>query len=72
MIKSLECSLKKLNTDYVDLLLLCVGAGDAGSAWCVLQRLYREGLAAAIGICDHLGEFGVTSSRRRESRQNHR
>ena len=59
MIKSLERSLKKLNTDYVDLLLLRVGAGDAGSAWRVLQRLYREGLAAAIGICDHLGEFGV-------------
>lgn len=59
MIKSFERSLKKLNTDYVDLLLLRVGAGDAGSAWRVLQRLYREGLAAAIGICDHLGEFGA-------------
>ena len=59
MIKSLERSLKKLNTDYVDLLLLRVGAGDAGSAWRVLQRLYREGLAAAIGICDRLGEFGI-------------
>ena len=59
MIKSLERSLKKLNTDYVDLLLLRVGAGDASSAWSVLQRLYREGLAAAIGICDHLGEFGA-------------
>ena len=59
MIKSLERSLKKLNTDYVDLLLLRVVACDAGSAWRVLQRLYREGLAAAIGICDHLGEFGA-------------
>lgn len=39
--------------------MLRVGAGDAGSAWRVLQRLYREGLAAAIGICDHLGEFGA-------------
>lgn len=58
MIKSFERSLKKLNTDYVDLLLLRVEAGDASSAWRVLQRLYREGLAAAIGICDHLGEFG--------------
>ena len=59
MIKSFERSLKKLNTDYVDLLLLRAGAGDASSAWRVLQRLYREGLAAAIGICDHLGKFGV-------------
>lgn len=59
MIKSFEHSLKKLNTDYVDLLLLRTGAGDASSAWRVLQRLYREGLAAAIDICDHLGEFGV-------------
>lgn len=24
-----------------------------------MQRLYREWLAAAIGICDYLGEFGV-------------
>ena len=59
MIKGFERSLKKLNTDYVDLLLLRVGAGDASSAWGVLQRLYREGLAAAIGICDYQGEFGV-------------
>ena len=59
MIKSFERSLKKLNTDYVDLLLLRAGAGDASSAWGVLQRLYREGLAASIGICDYPGEFGV-------------
>ena len=59
MIKSFEHSLKKLNTDYVDLLLLRVGAGDASSAWRVLQRLCREGLAAAIGIRDRLGEFGA-------------
>ena len=59
MIKSFERSLKKLNTDYVDLLLLRVGAGDTSSAWRVLQRLYREGLAVSIGICDYQGEFGV-------------
>nr|WP_314565298.1 aldo/keto reductase [uncultured Campylobacter sp.] len=59
MIKSFEGSLKKLNTDYVDLLLLRVGAGDVSLAWHVLQRLYREGLAAAIGICDYPGKFGV-------------
>lgn len=59
MIKSFERSLKKLSTDYVDLLLLRAGLGDASSAWSVLQRLYREGLAAAIGICDRLGEFGI-------------
>ena len=58
MIKSFERSLKKLNTDYVDLLLLRAGAGDTSLAWRVLQRLYREGLTAAIGICDY-GEFGV-------------
>lgn len=59
MIKSFERSLKKLNTDYVDLLLLRAEAGDASSAWGVLQRLYRGGLAASIGICDYQGEFGV-------------
>nr|WP_314735368.1 aldo/keto reductase [uncultured Campylobacter sp.] len=59
IIKSFERSLKKLNTDYVDLLLLCAGTGDTSSAWRVLQRLYHEGLAASIGICDYQGEFGV-------------
>nr|WP_314787834.1 aldo/keto reductase [uncultured Campylobacter sp.] len=59
MIKSFEHSLKKLNTDYVDLLLLHAGAGDVSLAWHVLQRLYREGLAASIGICDYPGEFGA-------------
>ena len=44
MIKSFERSLKKLSTDYVDLLLLRAGLGDASSAWRVLQRLYREEL----------------------------
>ena len=44
MIKSFERSLKKLSTDYVDLLLLRAGLGDASSAWSVLQRLYREEL----------------------------
>lgn len=33
MIKSFEGLLKKLNTDYIDLLLLRVGAGDVSSAW---------------------------------------
>lgn len=59
MIKSFERLLKKLNTDYVDLLLLRVGAGDVSLAWGVLQRFYRERLAASIGICDYPGEFGV-------------
>lgn len=59
MIKSFEGSLKKLNIDYVDLLLLRAESGDTSLAWRVLQRLYREGLAATIGICDHLGEFGT-------------
>jgi 2,5-didehydrogluconate reductase len=59
MIKSFERSLKKLNTDYIDLLLLRVGSGDTSSAWRILQRLYRGGLAASIGICDYQGEFGV-------------
>ena len=36
MIKSFERSLKKLNTDYVDLLLLRAGPGDISSAWRVL------------------------------------
>ena len=44
MIKRLELSLKKLNTDYVDLLLLRAGLGDVSSAWRVCSGFTARNL----------------------------
>lgn len=43
-------SLKKLKTDYVDLLLLHQPIGDYYGAYRDLERLYKEGKAKAIGV----------------------
>ncbi len=47
---SVEESLKKLKTDYLDLCLLHQPFGDAYGAWRALERLYDEGRIRAIGI----------------------
>lgn len=58
---SVEDSLRKLGTDYVDLLLLHQPFGDAFGAWRDAVKLYEEGKARAIGIsnfyADRMVEF---------------
>lgn len=48
--KSVENSLKKLQTDYIDLMLLHQPFGDYYGAWRALEDLYTEGKLRAIGI----------------------
>lgn len=48
--KSVEVSLKKLKTDYIDLMLLHQPFGDYYGAWKALEELYEEGKLRAIGI----------------------
>ncbi|UQS86045.1 aldo/keto reductase (plasmid) [Nicoliella spurrieriana] len=43
-------SLKKLNTDYVDLVLLHQPLGDYYGAYRALEQLYQEGKIKAIGV----------------------
>ncbi len=43
-------SLKKLQTDYVDLMLLHQPFGDTFGEWKALVKLYREGKIRAIGV----------------------
>jgi 2,5-diketo-D-gluconate reductase A len=54
-------SLKKLKTDYLDLVLLHQPFGDAYGAWRALEDLYEEGKIRAIGISnfyiDRMVEF---------------
>lgn len=46
-------SLRKLQTDYLDLILLHQPFGDAYGAWRALERLYEEGKVRAIGISNY-------------------
>ena len=58
---SIEDSLRKLQTDYIDLVLLHQPFGDAYGAWRDLVTLYQEGSIRAIGVsnfsADRLVEF---------------
>lgn len=58
---SVEESLRKLKTDYLDLVLLHQPFGDAYGAWRDLTAMYNEGKIRAIGISnfyvDRMVEF---------------
>lgn len=47
---SVEESLRKLQTDYIDLMLLHQPFGDTYGAWRALEELYQDGKLRAIGI----------------------
>ena len=48
--KSIDKSLRKLQTDYVDLLLIHQAYGDVFGTWRALEKAYRDGKARAIGV----------------------
>ena len=48
--KSVEISMEKLKTDYIDLMLLHQPFADYYGAWRALEDLYEEGKLRAIGI----------------------
>ncbi len=48
--KSVMESLKKLKTDYIDLVLLHQPFADYYGAYCALEDLYHEGKIRAIGV----------------------
>ena len=54
-------SLRKLQTDYIDLMLLHQPFGDSYGAWRALEELYQDGKLRAIGIsnfyADRMVEF---------------
>lgn len=47
---TVETSLKKLQTDYLDLVLLHWPFGNYYAAWRELEKLYQEGKIRAIGV----------------------
>ena len=48
--KSIDESLRKLQTDYVDLLLIHQAYGDVFGTWRAMEKTYREGKVRAIGV----------------------
>ncbi len=47
---SIDESLRKLQTDYVDLLLIHQSYGDVFGTWRAMERAYRAGKVRAIGV----------------------
>ena len=48
--KSIEESLRKLQTEYIDLLLIHQAYGDVFGTWRAMERAYREGKVRATGV----------------------
>lgn len=57
--KSILCSMKKLQTDYIDLMLLHQPFNDYHGAWKALEELYGEGKLRAIGISNFYPDRAV-------------
>ena len=48
--KSIDESLKKMQTDYIDLLLIHQAYGDVFGSWRAMEKAYRDGKVRAIGV----------------------
>ena len=48
--RSIDESLRRLQTDYVDLLLIHQAYGDVFGTWRAMERAYRDGKVRAIGV----------------------
>lgn len=48
--KSIDESLRKLQTDYIDLLLIHQAYGDVFGTWRAMEKAYRDGKVRAIGV----------------------
>lgn len=48
--KACEESLRKLQTDYIDLYLIHQNIGDVFATWRAFEELYKEGKVKAIGV----------------------
>ena len=49
---SFEKTLRNLGTDYLDLYLIHMPLGDYMGSWRAMERIMREGMAKAIGVCN--------------------
>ena len=49
-VRSIDESLRKLQTDYIDLLLVHQPYGDVFGSWRAMERAYRDGKVRAVGV----------------------
>ena len=54
--QAVEAALRRLDTDYLDLVLLHQSLGDYYSAWRALEKLYQTGKVRAIGVSNFYPE----------------
>lgn len=55
-IQAFENSLKKLQTNYIDLYLIHQPYGDYYGSWRAMEELYQQGKIRAIGVCNFSAE----------------
>ena len=55
-LRSIDASLKRINMDYIDLLLLHEPTGDVHEIYRAMESAYREGKLRAIGISNFMEE----------------
>ena len=48
--RSIDESLRKLRTDYIDLLLIHQAYGDVYGSWCAMEKALADGKVRAIGV----------------------
>ena len=48
--QSIDESLRKLQTDYIDLLLIHQAYGDVFGSWRAMEKAYKDGKVRAIGV----------------------
>lgn len=53
-LRAFNGSLTRLGTDYLDLYLVHWPREQTHDTWRAMERLYSEGMARAIGVCNHL------------------
>lgn len=51
-LKAFDTSLRKLGLDYLDLYLIHQPFGDYYGSWRAMEKLYKEGVVRAIGVCN--------------------
>lgn len=57
--KSIDESLRKLRTDYIDLMLLHQPFCDRYNAWRALEDAYKAGKVRAIGVSNHFADHFI-------------
>ena len=55
-LRSIDASLKRLDLDYIDLLLIHEPTGDVHEIYRAMETVYKEGKLRAIGVSNFLGE----------------